>query len=312
MKNPIRVFLILSAFAGCLPVTGNIRAEEAPAAATRSQIPFNTQNKGIAKKVYQLIGDIQDSEFDPATNLAAITKLQDAVAQTEFAGLPALADYIHDSLTMNSIRSKDLKVDVSNADKRETLDVKRVGGKGSVGLRSIDVGGTLEKSTSKKNNDDALNGVSISSQNDVAVLDKARQQQSTSYGKLLVEFKRLGFARPVEAREIYGKWRWRCQEDSATYEFDFMADGKVNVKLKADKPGFFDGHGFVNRGTGEWNLDYRALTLKLDAVNLAFFWKQRPLLFFKDREITSIDNDRMLLAISEDNELKRIKEAAKR
>ena len=213
---------------------------------------------------------------------------------------------------MNSIRSKDLKVDVSKGNKRESLDVNRVGGKGSVGMRSVEVGANLEKSTSKKNNEDALNGVSISSQNEVATLDKARQQQSTSYGRLLVEFKRIGFARPVDPRDIYGKWRWRCQEDQATYEFDFKPDGKVNVKLKSDNPGFFDMHGFVNKGTGEWSLDYRALTLKLDPVNLAFFWKQRPLLFFKDREVTSIDSEKMLLAISEDNELKRIKEPAKR
>jgi hypothetical protein len=311
MKNPIRFFLILTAFGSCFLAPKTLRAEE-PAPAVRPQIPFNTQNKATARTVYKLIGDIQDSEFDPATNLAAITKLQDTVSQTEFAGLPGLGEYIHDSLTMNSIRSKDLKVDVSNNDKRESLDVNRVGGKGSVGLRSIDVGANLEKSTSKKNNDDTLNGVSISSQNEVAVLDKARQQQSTSYGRLLVELKRLGFPRPVNISEIYGKWRWRCQEDAATYEFDFMPDGKVSVKLKSDKPGFFDGHGFVNKGTGEWSLDYRALTLKLDAANLAFFWKQRPLLFFKDREITSVDSEKMLLAISEDNEMKRIKAPAKR
>jgi len=308
MKNSIRFFLILTAF---VLAPNSIRAEEA-AAAARPSPPFNSQNKATAKTVYTLISDIQDSEFDPATNLAAITKLQDAISQTEFASLPSLGDYIHDSLTMNSIRSKDLKVDVSNADKRETLDVKRAAGKGSVGLRSISVGGDLEKTTSKKNNDDVLNGVSISSQNEVAVLDKARQQQSTSYGRLLVELKRIGFPRPVDAREIFGKWRWRCQEDAATYEFDFKSDGKVSVKLKSDKPGFFDGHGFVNKGIGEWSLDYRALTLKLDAANLAFFWKQRPLLFFKDREITSIDNEKILLAISEDNEMKRIKEPAKR
>ena len=303
-KSTFCALLILSATA--------LAAEPPPAQSARPPIVFNAQNKATAKTVYQLIGNIQDSEFDPATNLAAITKLQDAVAQTEFAGIPSLAEYIHDSLTMNSIRSKDLKVDVSNANKREALDVNRVGGKGSVGMRSIEVGGNLEKSVSKKNNDDVTNGVSISSQNDVVVLDKARQQQSTSYGRLLVEFKRIGFPRPLEAREIYGKWRWRCQEDQATYEFEFLPDGKVNVKLKADKPGFFDGHGFVNKGTGEWNLDYRALTLKLDERNLAFFWKQRPLLFFKDREITSIDDEKMLLAISEDNELKRIRPTLKK
>jgi len=136
-----------------------------------------------------------------------------------------------------------------------------------------------------------------------------RQQQSTSYGKLLVELKLVGFPRPVDPREIYGRWRWRCEEDEATYEFDFKPDGMVNIKLKADNPGLFEGHGFVNKGTGEWNVDYRALTLKLNAKNLAFFWKQRPLLFFKDREITSLDEEKIILAISEDNELKRIREA---
>ena len=293
-------------FAACLFTFTGFSAED------HLLIPFNSQNKGVAKTVYQLIGDIQDSEFDPATNLAAITKLQDAVSQTEFANLPALNEYIHDSLTMNSIRSKDLKVDVGNADKRETLDVKRAAGKGNIGLRSISVGGDLERTTSKKNDNDATSGVLISSQNEVAVLDKARQQQSTSYGRLLVEFKQLGFPRPVDAHEICGKWRWRCHEDAATYEFVFLPDGKVNVKLKADKPGFFDGHGFVNKGIGEWSLDYRALTLKLDPTNLAFFWKQQALLFFKDREIISIDNEKMILALSEDNELKRIKDPPKR
>ena len=311
MNNPIFKLLMLSAIAGFIPTSPALLAEE-PVPPARHPIPFNAQNKATAKTVYQLINDIQDSEFDPAINLAAITKLQDTISQTEFAGIPALTDYIRDSLTLNSIRSKDLKVDVSKGGKRESTEVKRVAGKGTVGLRSISIGGDLEKSTTKKNNDDALNGVSISSQNEVAALDKTRQQQSTSYGRLLVEFKRLEFPRPVDPREIYGKWRWRCQEDQATYEFDFKPDGKVNVKLKADKPGFFDMHGFVNKGEGDWSLDYRALTLKLDAVNLAFFWKQRPLLFFKDREITSIDGEKMLLAISEDNELKRIGDPAKR
>ena len=308
MKNMIRVLLVVTAFAAGLLPFHPLKAEESP----RPAISFNEQNKGIAKTVYQLIGDIQDSEFDPATNLAALTKLQDAVAQTEFAGNPALADYIRDSLTMNSIRSKDLKVDASNVDKRETLDVKRAAGKGNIGLRSISVGGDLEKTLSKKNNDEGTSGVFISSQNEVAVLDKARQQQSASYGRLLVEMKKQGFARPVDLREIVGRWTWRCHEDEATYEFDFKSDGKVGVKLKVDKPGFFAGHGFVNKGVGEWGLDYRALTLKLDPANLAFFWKQRALLFFKDREITSIDKEKMILALSEDNELKRIKESPKK
>jgi len=308
MKNRFRFLLLTAAFAGGLFPFNALKAEET----LRFAIPFNHENKGIAKTVYQLIGDIQDSEFDPATHLAALTKLQDAVAQTEFAVDPALADYIRDSLTMNSIRSKDLKVDAGNVDKRETLDVKRAAGKGNIGLRNISVGGDLEKTTSKKNNDEGTRGVLISSQNEVAVLDKARQQQSVSYGRLLVEMKKLGFPRPVDVGEIYGKWTWRCHEDEATYEFDFKPDGKVAVKLKADKPGFFAGHGFVNKGIGEWNLDYRALTLKLDPVNLAFFWKQRALLFFKDREITSIDKEKMILALSEDNEFKRIKESAKK
>jgi len=308
MRNQISVFSTLALFAFCFTAASPVHSADPE----QSSIPFNTQNKEVATEIYRLINGIQDSEFDPEANLATITKLHDMVSQSEFSGVPAFADYIRDSLSMNSIRSRDLKVDVGNNNKREILDVNHTAGKGDIGVKSISMGGVLEKTTSKKNDNDSNNGVSISSQNEVASLDKVRQQQSTSYGKLLVALKQLGFPRPVDPKEIYGRWRWRCKEDEATYEFEFKPDGVVNVKLKADNPGLFEGHGFVNKGTGEWNVDYRALTLRLNAANLAFFWKQRPLLFFKDREITSLDEEKIILAISEDNEMKRIRETAKR
>ena len=111
MRIPVPFLLGASLLIGLFTTHGLKAVEPSPLT-----LPFNSQNKGIAKTVYQLIGDIQDSEFDPATNIAALTKLQDAVSQTEFASLPALDDYIRDALTMNSSRSKDLKVDASNVD----------------------------------------------------------------------------------------------------------------------------------------------------------------------------------------------------
>jgi len=305
MKKSNRVHLALILVAFCVSASFYVRAAET----AQPSIPFNVQNKAVATKIYRLINDIQDSEFDPEANLEAITKLQEMVSQTEFFAIPELADYIRDSLSMNSIRSKDLKVDGGHNNKLETMDVSHRAGKGDIGFRTVSVGAAIEKTTTKKNNDDISNGVSISSTNEVASLDKVRQQQSTSYGRLLVVLKRFGFPRPIDPREVFGKWRWRCMEDEATYEFEFKQNGVVSVKLKADKPGLFEGHGFVNKGEGEWSIDYRAITLKLNAQNLAFFWKQRPLLFFKDREITSIDEDKIILAISEDNEMKRIRDS---
>ena len=295
--------LVATALIWVLPQDG-MRAEETP----RPSIPFNSQNKETATKIYQLINNIQNSEFDPETNLTAITKLQECIAQTDFSAIKEIGDYIRDSVSLNSLRSKDIKVESGNADKRETLDLKKTAGHVSANMRSPSVGADYEKSTTKKNNDDNTSGFSISSQNEVAVLDKTRQQQSTSYGHLLIELKRLGFARPIDPHEIYGRWKWECKEESGTYEFDFRPDGTVNVKLKPESFVKWVGNGFSNRGRGEWNLDYRALSVKMNDVNLAFFWKQQPLLFFTDREIVTIDSDRMLLAISEDNELKRIKE----
>lgn len=304
MKIPLHLSLSIAiAFIWALPM-GGMRGEETQ----RAAIPFNTQNKETATKIYQLINNIQNSEFDPETNLTAITRLQESIAQTDFAAIKEIGDYIRDSVSLNSLRSKDIKVESGSADKRETLDIKKTAGHASANLRSPSIGADFEKSTTKKNNDDNTSGVSISSQNEVAVLDRTRQQQSTSYGRLLIELKRLGFARPIDPREVYGHWKWECKEESGTYEFDFKPDGTVNVKLKPESFVKWIGNGFSNRGRGEWSLDYRALSVKMNDVNLAFFWKQQPLLFFTDREIVTIDGDRMILAISEDNELKRIKE----
>jgi hypothetical protein len=272
------------------------------------RIPFNSQNKTAAKRIYALLKQIQESEFDPEKNIAAITKLQDEVAQTDFAPIPALESYVKDSLTLNTLRSKDIKTQRTDTGKENRENGNKSGGNAGVGFLSINAGGTFEKSLSHKHEDQTTANVSISSSNDPAVLDKARQLQATSYGLLLNELKRLGFSRPVDAEKIYGRWRWRCNADSATYEFDFRTDGTVYVRLKADNPSGWAGHWFANKGRGEWKLDYRSLSLNLNDANLAGFLKQHPLIFFSNKEIVTIDEEKMLLACDEDNELKRITE----
>jgi len=301
MQISIAAFFLTILIAVGFP--GRIQAQESGP----PKISFNTANKETAGKIYQLIKEIQDTEFSPEENLAAISRLQDATSQTEFGGIPRLADYIKDSLSLNSLRTKDLKVDIGKTGQKETLDVKRTMIKGNVSYHDASFGGDLERSASKKNNDNSTSGVSISSQNEVAILDKIRQQQAASYGRLLIELKRIGFPRPITVREIVGKWKWRCREDAVTYEFDFKPDGVVLVKLNPDSFVRLMARGFVNSGRGEWSLDYRSLSVKMNDVNLAGFWKQSPLLFFTDREIVSLDDEKMLLAISEDNELKRIR-----
>jgi hypothetical protein len=270
------------------------------------QIPFNQQNKETAKRIYQLVREIQESEFRPEANLGAITKLQETVAQTDFSTLDAAAGYIRDSLTLNTLRSKDIKTQQANSGKNATQDDSQSGASGSINPTAIAIGGDRKQSTSQKHEDEASTGLSISSQNDGAVLDKARQQQATAYGTLLNELKHAGFSRPIDAKMICGKWRWRCTEDAATYEFEFKADGSVFVRLNADNPSIWARHGFVNKGRGEWTLDYRSLSLKLNDANLAGFGKQFPLIFFAGKEISMVNDEKIILACDEDNELKRI------
>jgi len=278
-----------------------------------SPVPFNAQNKEVAKGIYSLVKDIQESEFDPEKNLAAITKLQDTVAQTDFSAIPVIGVYIKDSLTLNTLRSKDIKTQRANIGKSNKEDGSKTGTKVGAGpFLNIAIGADYEKSNSQKHEDQNTTDVSISSNNDAAALDKTRQQQAISYGQLLNAMKHLGFSRPVDVKKIYGRWKWRCEGDAATYEFDFRQDGTVYVKLNADNPAKWRGRGFVNKGRGQWKLDYRSLTLELNDVNLAGFWAQHPLIFFSGKEIVSIDDDKMLLATDEDNELKRIADPSKK
>lgn len=271
-------------------------------------IPFNAQNKEVAKSIYLTMKQIQDTEFDPATNLAAIDKLQDAIAQTDFSGVPLVADYVKASLTLNTLRSRDIKIQKADTGKSDKEKESKGGTKIQVGMFSASAGIENEKSSTQKNEDDSTSDVSISSQNDPEVLDKSRQQQAIEYGLLLNELKRLGFSRPIDPQSIYGRWKWRCDADEATYEFDFRKDGTVYVKLDADKPGNWVGHGFLNKGRGKWKLDYRALSLQMNDVNLAGFWKQHSLIFFANKEIVSINDEKMVIASDEDNELKRIEQ----
>ena len=256
--------------------------------------------------------EIQETEFDPASNMADITKLQDAIAQTDFSAVPELGEYVKDSLTLNTLRSRDIKIQRADTGKSDREKESKNGSKVNVGIFTASGGVENENSNSQKNESDTSSDVSISSQNDPAVLDKARQQQATAYGLLLNELKSLGFSRPIDPRTIYGRWKWRCNEDEATYEFDFRKDGTVYVKLDADKPSHWVGHGFVNKGRGKWKLDYRALSLEMNDVNLAGFWKQHSLIFFENKEIVSIDDEKMLIASDEDNELKKIADASKK
>jgi hypothetical protein len=276
------------------------------------QIPFNKQNKETAKKIYQLTREIQESEFRPETNLGAITKLQETVSQTDFSTLAAAGDYIRDSLTLNTLRSKDIKTQQANTGKNANQNESQSGINGGVNPSIISLGGERKQSTAQKHEEETSSGLSISSQNDGAVLDKARQQQATSYGNFLSELKRAGFPRPVDAKVLLGKWKWRCNEDAATYEFEFKPDGSVLVRLKADNPSIWVGHGFVNKGRGEWILDYRSLSLKLNDANLAGFGKQFPLIFFAGKEISMVNDEKLILACDEDNELKRIKDDSKK
>lgn len=254
---------------------------------------------------------IQETEFDPQTNMGFITKLQDAVAQTDFSGVPQVEDYIKDSLSLNTLRSRDIKIQHGDAGKSEKENGSKSGVHAGGGIFNLSGGVDTENNNSQKHESQNTTDVSISSQNDPSVLDKARHQQATSYGLLLNELKKLGFARPVDPALIYGRWRWRCNADSATYEFDFRKDGTVYVKLKADHPERWAGHGFVNKGKGDWKLDYRSLTLSMNDANLAAFWKQHALIFFEGKEIVGIDDEKMLIATDEDNELKRIPDSAK-
>jgi len=284
-----------------------------PAASPASPIPFNSQNKETAKSIYELLKEIQASEFDPEKNLSCITKLQDTIAQTDFSSVQIIHGYVIDSLTLNTLRSKDIKTQRNNIGKVDRENGNKSGGSAGVGpFLNVTVGGDFEKSSSQKSENQNIADVSISSQNDAGVLDRARQQQAVSYGLLLNEMKHLGFSRPVDIKKIYGRWKWRCNEDAATYEFDFREDGTVYVKLSADNPAKWRGHGFVNKGRGAWKLDYRSLTLELNDVNLAGFWTQHPLIFFAGKEIVSIDDEKILLATDEDNELKKISENGKK
>ncbi len=256
--------------------------------------------------------DIQETEFDPATNMVAITKLQDAIAQTDFSAIPQIEEYVKDSLTLNTLRSRDIKIQHTEAGKNDKEKESKNGAKIDIGMFTASGGVDSEKSNTQKNENDTTTDVSISSQNDPAVLDKARHQQATSYGLLLNEMKKLGFSRPVDPKNIYGRWKWRCDEDSATYEFDFRKDGTIYVKLNADNPSHWVGHGFVNKGRGTWKLDYRSLSLEMNDVNLAGFWKQYSLIFFAGKEIVNIDDEKMVIASDEDNELKRIADDSKK
>jgi len=296
------------------PATAAIVTPPVPAQspAPASPIPFNTQNKEIAKSIYQSMKDIQESEFDPSANMAAITKLQDTIAQTDFNAVSEINDYVKDSLTLNTMRSRDIKIQRSDAGKNDKEKGSKSGTKVDLGMFTASGGIDNEKTNSQKNENDTSTDVSISSQNDPTVLDKARHQQATSYGLMLNELKKLGFSRPVDPRNIYGRWKWRCTGDSATYEFDFRKDGTVYVKLNADNPAHWVGHGFVNKGRGEWKLDYRSLSLEMNDVNLAGFWKQHSLIFFEGKEIVSIDDEKMVIASDEDNELKRIVDNSKK
>lgn len=293
------------------PIVSENHPPVPPQVSGTSPIPFNAQNKVIARTIYDLLKDIQESEFDPEKNLAAISKLQEAIVQTDFARVPLFRDYIKDSLSLNTIRSKDIKTQRANTGKVNKEDSNKTGGKAGGGPFLLSLGGELERSNSRKNEDQISTDISISSQNDVVALDKTRQQQATSYGLLLNELKRLGFSRPIDTKWLYGKWKWRCAEDSATYLFEFKQDGTVYVRLKPDNPNWL-GQMFPNKGRGEWKLDYRSLTITMNDANLAAFWKQHALIFFTNKEILSIDEEKMLIASDEDNELKKIVEPSKK
>jgi hypothetical protein len=319
------VFATSHSFAGELPETPQVGQPQpiqtpAPVQVTPAQVPaplpgsisFNQQNKETAKRVYQLVREIQESEFRPEANFSAITKLQETVVQTDFSTLDAVADYVRDSLTLNTLRSKDIKTQQANSGKNATQGEKQSGFSSSINPSTIAFGADRKQTATEKHEDEASSGLSISSQNDGAVLDRARQQQATSYGKLLNELKRAGFPRPIDAKLLYGKWKWRCTEDAATYEFDFKPDGSVFVRLNADNPSIWARHGFANRGRGEWTLDYRSLSLKLNDANLAGFGKQFPLIFFAGKEISMVNEEKIILACDEDNELKRIGDVPKK
>jgi len=288
------------------PSSVQVQATPVPSAA--SPIAFNSQNKETAKTIYTLLKEIQESEFDPEKNLGCINKLQDAVSQTDFSSVQIINGYIKDSLALNTLRSRDIKIQRNNSGKVAHDEGSKTDGSVGVGgpLLNVSAGGGFEKTNSHHGEDANTTDVSISSQNDAVPLDRARQQQAVSYGLLLNEMKHLGFSRPVDVTKIYGRWKWRCNEDAATYEFDFRPDGIVYVKLNADDPSKWRGHGFVNKGRGAWRVDYRSLTLELNDINLAGFWAQHPLIFFAGKEIVGIDDEKMLLATDEDNELKRI------
>ncbi|HWB61167.1 MAG TPA: hypothetical protein VG733_16920 [Chthoniobacteraceae bacterium] len=282
-------------------------ATPAPEAAKPPAIAFNAQNKEVAKSIYLAVKQIQDTEFDPSANMTAINKMQDIVAQTDFSDVPQIKDYVKASLTLNTLRSRDIKIQRSDAGKNEHDKDSKTDSKISVGPFALPGAGVdHERSNSAKNEQDSSSDVSISSQNDPAVLDKARQQQATAYGFLLDAMKRLGFARPIDPKNLVGRWKWRCTADEATYEFDFREDGTVYVKLDPDKPANWPGRVFANKGRGTWKLDYRALSLKLSDQNLAGFLKQRSLIFFANKEIVNLDDEKMVIATDEDNELKRI------
>ncbi|MGB8353337.1 MAG: hypothetical protein WCD79_05580 [Chthoniobacteraceae bacterium] len=286
----------------------SVPAEATPAPSVTSPIAFNSQNKETAKTIYQLLKDIQESEFDPEKNLGCINKLQDAVSQTDFSAVQIINGYIKDSLALNTLRSRDIKIQRNNSGKVAHDEGSKTDGSAGAGgpLLNVTMGGGFEKTNAHHGEDANTTDVSISSSNDAVPLDRARQQQAVSYGLLLNEMKHLGFSRPIDVKKIYGRWKWRCNEDAATYEFDFRADGTVYVKLNADDPSKWRGHGFVNKGRGAWKVDYRSLTLELNDINLAGFWAQHPLIFFAGKEIVGIDDEKMLLATDEDNELKRI------
>ena len=145
--NSLCLSLLCCCYAGFVFAT-NIRAAEPtePAQTTQPepakapqplQIPFNKQNKETAKRIYQLMREIQESEFRPETNLGAITKLQETVSQTDFSTLAAAADYIRDSLTLNTLRSKDIKTQQANTGKNANQNESQSGISGGINPTAI-------------------------------------------------------------------------------------------------------------------------------------------------------------------------------